>query len=317
MSFRYIPIEEEKKYALSIDPVYGTAVYSSRVSSRDKQNEEITEAEIESAITSAIWKMFDDERKKFAAKHNISELDVVLTDVRVLYIKLDGAAVQNPIGFKSRTIEVGLVETMVTRDLSEDIENHTPRKGEVSFTLENNSACAWAMKRDSKNKEFIFANVTKEKTYLYHADDKDGLYPLGEIGWGSDRVFEGVASFMQVGADTAKRIVSNYANEEMSQDLKKFFRPSLSGLFEDFFKEMTATSLNVKIKKPLVYVMCEDLTDLETDAISYPRTLPLKIEFLPFVSDKEIVHYEYGKSSIDDCFNRIAKRRMKWLTSNH
>lgn len=317
MSFRYIPIEEEKKYALSIDPVHGTAIYSSRTSLRDKQNDEISEAEIESAITSAIWKMFDDERKNFAARHNISELDVILTDVRVLYIKLDGAAVSNPIGFKAKTVEVGLVETMVTRDLSDDIVGRTPKKGEVSFILENNSACAWAMKRDSKNKEFIFANITPAKTYMYHADDKDGLYPLGEIMWGSDKIFEGIASFMQVGTDTAKRMVGNYSNEEMSQDMKKFLRPNLSNLFEDFFKEMTATSLNAKIKKPLVYVMCKDLTDLETDAISYPRTLPLKIEFLPFVSDEEIIRYEYEKSSIDDCFNRIAKRRMKWLTSNH
>ncbi len=317
MSFRYIPIEKDKNYALSINPTNGTAVYSSRLSNRDKQNEEITEAEIESAITSAIWKMFDDERKKFAIRQNMSELDVVLTDVRVLYIKLDGGVVPNPLGFKAKVIEVGLVETLVTRTLSEDINAKMPKRGDTSFILENASACAWALKRDSKSKEFIFANVTPSKTHLYHSDDKDGLYSLGDVSWGSDKIFAGLSSFLNVSADTAKKILNHYANEEMSQDMRKFLRPNISGLFEEFFKEMTATSLNVKIKKPLVYVMCEDLSDLETDSVSYPRSLPLKFEFLPYVSDEEIIRYEYEKASIDDCFNRIAKRRMKWLTSNH
>lgn len=315
MSFRYLPLEEGK-YALSVKPPYGAAVYSSKVIYRDRPFEELTEAEVESAIAQAIWKMFDDERRVFASRLNLSELDVVMADVRILFMKLDGAAVINPLGFKARTLEIGLVETLVVRDLSEKISAVTPRRGEIAFALESSSSCAWALRQDSKNKEFIFVNVFPDRTFVYRSGIDEKISHLSDFPWGTENVFSVVSSTLGVSQGVAREIARRYASEEMSFEMMKFLRPIISGSFEGFFKGVTAASLGAKIKKPLVYAMSEELSDLETTGLSLPRSLPFKLAFLPFVSEEEIAYHEYSRFSSDSVFNRIAKRRMKWLMSH-
>ena len=315
MSFRYVPLEEGK-YALSVKPPYGAAVYSSKVVYRDRPFEELTEAEIESAIAQAIWKMFDEERRIFASRMNLSELDIVMADVRVLFMKLDGASVVNPLGFKARTLEIGLVETLVARDLSENISAGTPKRGEIVFALESSSSCAWALRQDSKNKEFIFAKIFPSQTFVYQSGSDEKIHYLSDFPWGVDAVSSAVSSELAVPNAVAKEISRRYAAGEMSFDMMKFLRPIISRSFDGFFKGVTAAALGVKIKKPLVYAMSEDLSDLETGSLSLPRSLPLKLAFLPFVSEEEIAYHEYSRFSADSVFNRIAKRRMKWLMSH-
>lgn len=313
--FRYLSLEEGK-YALSVKPPFGAAVYSSKIIYREKPFEELTEAEIESAIAQAIWKMFDDERRVFACRLNLSELDIVMADVRVLFIKLDGALVVNPLGFRARTLEIGLVETLVARDVSENISAKAPKKGEIAFALESSSSCAWAIRQDSKNKEFIFANIFPSQTFVYRSAPDEKIYHMSDFPWGSENVISAVSSSLAVSSIVGKEVVRRYASGEMSSEVTKFLRPTISKSFDGFFKGLSAAVLGAKMRKPLVYAMSEDLSDLEIGGLSLPRSLPLKLSFLPFVSEDEIAYHEYSRMSTDSVFNRIAKRRMKWLMSH-
>jgi len=311
MSFSFLKLEEGK-FALSVHPPHGTSVYSSKIVDRENHRAEITESEIENAISQAIWKLFDEERMLFSKRLDVSEMDVVMADVRVLYIRLDGDAVVNPIGFTAKSIEIGLAETLVTRNLSDDIRSSLPKNGEVVFTLEPTASCAWLIQKDSKKKDFAIARISDEKTFIYHSSDGEKISYVSDFDWGVGHVVGSVAESFGVSSDVARDILRRYVREDMSSDMMKNMKDAISHPFAEFTKGVTLAVRNVKIRKPTLYVVNGDLSELDPKNIIWQEP-GVKMNFLPFIGHEEIAFHEMSASDMTSPWNRIARRRMKWL----
>ena len=81
-----------------LDPALATTIHSTVVLVRDKPKEPIDESDLNNRIAQGIWRLFDRERSPAAVKMKSRDLDVLLTDVKVRRIKLDGHKVINPLG---------------------------------------------------------------------------------------------------------------------------------------------------------------------------------------------------------------------------
>ena len=120
---RRIGRTRNQKLIFALDSNFATTVYSSVVLVRENYKEFIDEAELDNLISQAIWKYFDRQRNKIAAKMGVSDLDIVLTDVKIRGVKLDGHKVVNPSGFKAKTVEVQFSQTFLLRDFINKIKN--------------------------------------------------------------------------------------------------------------------------------------------------------------------------------------------------
>lgn len=314
MSFSYLRLNDDR-YALSVRPPHGSTVYSSKVIDREAPHSEITESEIESAIASAIWRLFDEERMFFSKRLDVSEMDVVMADVRVLFVKLDGSIVMNPVGFAAKKIEIGLAETLVTRDLSERIKDGTPKTGEVIMTIEPAASCAWLIQKDSKHKDFIFASISDDRTFLYRSEAGERISYVSDFDWGTKSVISGLSEKLNIDEFNAREMVRRYARSDMSSDMMKYLRESLSVPFAGFVKGVTAATHNVKMKRPIIYVLSDDLAELDPKSVAWSDG-SLRMNFLPAIGHSEIALHELDRADIDNAFNKIARRRMKWLMCN-
>jgi len=311
MSFAFLKMGEGK-FALSVHPPYGTSVYSSKVIGRENPKAEITESEIENAISQAIWRLFNEERMMFAKRLDLSELDVVMADVRVLYIKLDGGTVVNPIGFTAKNIEIGLAEILVTRELSENIKSSMPKKGELVFTIEPTASCAWLIQKDSKKKDFAIARVAEEKTFIYSSMDGEKISYVSDFDWGVNSVLGSIGGHFGVEDAVARDLLRRYVREDMSVDMQKNLRGIVSEPFAEFSRGVTLAARNVKISRPVLYVLNNELGELNPGNISWKES-GVKMSFLPSVSHEELALHEMSGCDPLSPWNRIAKRRMKWL----
>lgn len=312
--FSYLKIDDGR-YALSVRPPHGSTIYSSKTVDRENSRAEITESEMESAIASAIWRLFDEERMFFSKRLDVSEMDVVMADVRVLYVKLDGSVVVNPVGFTAKKIEIGLAEILVTRELSEKIKENIPKDGEVVVTIEPAASCAWLIQKDSKHKDFIFASVSSDRTFLYRSEEGEKISYVSDFGWGVGEVIAEVSSSFGIDEANAKEIVRRYARSDMSSDLAKNMRDMISRPFSGFVKGVTAATHNVKMKRPIVYALCDDLAELDPKSVSWADG-SMRLNFLPAIGHSEIAFHELDRADMDSAFNKIARRRMKWLMCN-
>src|SRR3989338_8793274 len=106
-----------QKIILSLDSDLAATIYSSVALVRENPRDPIDENDLDNLISQAVWKFFDRQRAKVAAKIGVNDFDVLLADVRIGSIKLDDHRVVNPIGFRARTIEVQLSQTFTARAL--------------------------------------------------------------------------------------------------------------------------------------------------------------------------------------------------------
>ncbi|MDD5098943.1 MAG: hypothetical protein PHP35_01195, partial [Candidatus Colwellbacteria bacterium] len=66
---------------------------------------------------------------------------------------------------------------------------------------------------------------------------------------------------------------------------------------------------------PLVYVMSDDFAELNPKNVSQIDN-SIRFNFLPAIGIAEIAFQELDRSDTDSAFNKIARRRMKWLSCN-
>lgn len=311
MSFSFFEIEE-KKFALSVSPPYGTSVYSSRIIRRDNPRAEITESEIENAISQAIWKLFDEARMFFSKRLNISEMDVVMADVRVSYIKLDGGAITNPVGFMASTIEIGLVEILITRSLSEQIKLSTPKKGEIVFTLEPAASCARLLQKDAKKQDFAVAHIAEEQTFIYHSSRESQISYVSDFNWGVSAVLYSVIRQFGVSEIAARDLLRRYAQEDMSPEMTKALKSIISEPFIEFSKGVSLAAHNVKADKLTLYILNNELSELNPKNIARKES-GIKMHFLPAINYTDLALREISDCDLQSPWNKIAKRRMRWL----
>ncbi|MDP2695773.1 MAG: hypothetical protein Q8O87_00800 [bacterium] len=202
------------KILLNLDPRLATTIYSGVALVRDNNKDPIDDGDLDNLISRAIWGFFDRHRSKVAAKLGINDLDVILSDVQVNGIKLDGHKVINPIGFQAKSVELQLSLTFTVRDLINRIKNILPKEN-IVFISEDGSAWSHLLSGISESDRFILANVFLEETTLFSVHGS-ALGYLDTFDWGKANLSRALMDKLSVNKITAERILEKYSVSDAS-----------------------------------------------------------------------------------------------------
>lgn len=305
-----IPVSPEKSILLT-PAEEGTTVYSAFSLIRQDARKKIDETELQNAVSQVIWRMFDGERSVLARRLNISELDVILIDARVIGVKIDGAKILNPLGFSGNVIEIDLAETLVNRPLVEKASGLSGRGKEIVLALEPAASLAYSLREKSADENLVVAKIFSGKTCLYFSNSERTAY-LSDFDWGENNLIEEAGRELGLNSKIAAEIIESYSRSEVSPYFFSKFRPYFSRALSGLVRGVAAAVHNAKINKPTVYAFGERLSKIGKKHFG-TRDDSFKLVFCPGESDKEIALKELSAGRLNENLNKFAKRRIKWL----
>ncbi len=320
------------KIIVSLDSHLASTMYSSIVLPREHHQELIDEPELDNLISQAIWKFFDRSRNKVAGKMGVADLDIMLTDVRIRGIKLDGHKVVNPIGFKARTVEVQFSQTFLSRGFIDSIKELVPLSNVVLIS-ENGTAWASVIAKGGADQKFLLANLYPSATKIFLADGSQNAF-YDHVRWGENHLKQAVGDNLGVDSEIAGLIIGRYMNAGTSET----FRRRLEAVI---MKEMLtlAHALEVASKKSdtrLIYLhpffqapnlfSANFRNQFDRSVQLQPLTLDLISQKFGFAvtwkhsADAQYIFsmlaalIEWYLSPHDDKMSQLAKRRVRWLS---
>lgn len=321
------------KIILGLDSHLASTIYSSVLLPRDQYKELIDEPELDNLISQAIWKFFDRSRNKVAGKIGVADMDILLTDVRIRGIKLDGHKVVNPLGFKAKTVEVQFSQTFLARGLIDSLKDLLPLNQALLISENGTAWSSVIAKADLEQKNFLLANVFSSKTQLFFSDGSQNAY-FDHFNWGEKNLHQSLAENLAIDHDIASQIIEKYAKADASET----FRRRLEHMI---LREMRtlARALDLAAKKAdtrVVYInpffnlpnafSLGFKNQFERNIELQPLTLDLISQKFGFDikfknnSDSEKAFsliatlVEWYLSPQDDKMSQLAKRRVRWLS---
>src|SRR3989344_5432625 len=165
---------------LDLDSKSAVTIFTLVTIPHDNPRQEIGLTDLENYISQAIWKTFDQCRNEAAARLEVNEADLLLTDARVMEIKIDGHPVINPHGFTGSKLDVVLSITMVKRD--KFIE-------EADVILEGGSVRAHLLAKNQNLEDVIYIEVKDDTTTIFQITPEKTAY-LSEFDWGEKELAE-------------------------------------------------------------------------------------------------------------------------------
>jgi len=209
------------KIILSLDSSFTTTIYAAVSLVRSHPKETIDEADIDNLISQAIWRFFDRHRLKVAQKMNIEDVDVLLSDVRIRGIKLDGHKIVNPIGFKAKSVEIFFSQTFIVRELMRGFRDLLPKENIVLIT-ETGTAISHVVSRVLEKDELFVANLFPNQTAVF-AVAGNKLAHVDNFGWGENDLMHLLSRYLRVDNEIARMIIGHYSDNNASENFLRRF----------------------------------------------------------------------------------------------
>lgn len=293
---------------LDLDSKSAVTIFSLVTIPHDNPRQELGLTDLENYISQAIWKTFDRCRSEAATRLEVDEADLLLTDARVMEIRIDGHPVINPHGFTGSKLDVILAITMVKRD--EFIE-------EADIILEGGSVRAHLLAKQENLKDAIYIEVKDDTTTIFRITPEKIAY-LSEFDWGEKELLEPLKEAVALRDDSSARdIYLRYAQSNLSEKAIKKINKIFYNAFGTLVNGGVMTLKNFLKPRPhrLPPIYLKSFLPMPTSVYRKRFTFDgKKIRFLnvadklalqDFVSDS--IHEVYGE------LNQLAKQRIKWL----
>ena len=214
------------KIIFSLDSLFATSMYSSISLVRTNPKDIIDEADLDNLISQAIWRFFDKHRFKVAQKMGVDEVDVLLTDVRIRDIRIDGHRVVNPIGFKAKSVEIFFSQTFVTREFMRELRDVVPKEN-IVLMIEAGTALSHVISHVRGDADFFIANLFPDHTAVFAASRQKFAHH-DRFDWGGNDLKIFLGRYFRLDQGTADLVISNYMNENTSGTFTRKFETMLS-----------------------------------------------------------------------------------------
>ena len=293
------------KEIVDLDSGSAATIFSFIKIPRDNPSEELGMVELENALSNAIWKMFDGVREEVAVRLGVDGADLLLTDARVVGIKIDGNQIINPSGFTGRELEILLALTMVRRD----------RFVEGKDIFEGGSVRAYLIAKETGFENSVYIEVGDDATTLFEIAPS-GVSYVGDFDWGGEKLTNAIQDELGVLPTTAHGIYIKHASGGVSLHVKKRMDKIFYDALGEFVNGVILASRNAKSSNgspSTVYL--HTFFPVPDDFRKKRFTIGEKrVRFLTPAGSSDInvfaadeIHRRY------DELNQLAKRRIKWL----
>ncbi len=293
---------------LDLDSKSAVTIFTLVTIQHDNPRQEIGLTDLENYISQAIWKTFDGCRNEAAERLQVNEVDLLLTDARVMEVRIDGHPVINPHGFTGKKLDVLLALTIVKRDkFTEDAD----------IILEGGSVRAHLLAKSQSLKDAIYIEVKDNTTTIFHITPERIAY-LSEFNWGEKELTELLKEELGLADDhSAKELhlrhVEGNLSEKAAKEVDKIFYNAFGTFInggvmtiKNFLKPRVGSLPPIYLKSffPLPESVYRKRFSFDGKKIRFLNVTDA-LALQDFVDDS--IHSTYGELS------QLAKRRIKWL----
>lgn len=315
------PKIKEDRVIIALSSENSSTIESTIEIERDNKDSNISKKELDKLIYKSLWEFLNKYRSWSFKKMGITDLDMVLANIRVINVFLDDRKVFNPIGFQGKKLRIELQGTFVPRNILPIIEYFSDFGKEAKvierFTISSlygaESSCA-------------VLNMDRKNSYSYEIKEKEAKYLKNHK--------IGINDFINVISNSIK--IKEWEAEEI---LKRYFNDNLSKKMNSFVEEITKPLVD-KVKS-----ITKELSKKRDVFINIPKLLYLevfdrdsnikRIDFKKILESHEfnVIISEENKSLFDEYsflalvdypifsdhykkLNNLLKRRSKWLVPN-
>lgn len=292
---------------LDLDSKSAVTIFSLVTVPHDSPRQEVGLTDLENYISQAIWKTFDHCRREAASRLGVDEVDLLLTDARVIEIRIDGHPVINPHGFTGKEIDVILAITMVKRDKFVE---------DTDIILEGGSVRAHLLAKNEELGDALYVELKDDTTTIFQIGP-DRISYLNEFEWGEKHLLELLKEELALKDEvSAKGIHRRYVEADLSEKAARKIDKIFYNAFSKFIKDGVATikdSLSGQLRLPPIYLkgffpLPESVyrKKFSAEGVQLRFLNPAENYIVEdFVNDS--IHSVYGE------LNHLAKRRIKWL----
>jgi len=214
------PKKADFNIILNLDSNLALTIYSSVSLVRPKPKELIDEADLDNLISQAIWRFFDKQRPRAAKKMDVEEIDVLLADVRIRGVKVDGHKVVNPLGFKAKSVEIYLSETFGVRDFIRGVRELMP-SNKIIFVSEAGTTLSHTLLNSiNENKPLFLVNLFPNQTAVFHAS-AGHLSHIDNFNWGGNSLLQNLNDNFKLDDAVSKTMIEIYNRNGGSPHLIK------------------------------------------------------------------------------------------------
>jgi len=322
---------EQYKIIVSLDSGLATSIYSSVSLIRTHPKEVIDEADMDNLISQAIWRFFDRNRFRVAQKMGIDEVDVLLSDVRIRGIKLDGHKIINPVGFKSKFVEIFFSQTFTPRDFMRQLRDSLPKES-VVLIAETGSIIGNVISKSLDKDDFFIANLFPDQSVIF-SSSAERLGHLDSFGWGEKNLHASLSQQYKLDLITTRAVVDRYIAGDASPVFLRRFEAMVAdelGVFAKGLESVTDSEnspvyINSFFSIPpiifsdrfqsyfnrrlqLVPLSTQFITEKFGFAVQFKKSVQIKNNntFLAAVSEVNFLPHNSAMS-------HLANRRVRWL----
>jgi hypothetical protein len=319
------------KVIISLGSELGTTLHSTIALTRDNAKQPIDESDLDNRVAQGMWKVFDRERGQAAKKMHIDDLEVLLTDVRIKSIRLDGHKVINPIGFSAETIELHFNQTFLPQRFAAELRASFIGV-EIVLMAESGVIHSDMLTKLGFPKTFMFAEITPHETRAFLVKDENISY-VDTVPWGRQHIPHALGNGFSVEKRVAENLLDAYRIRRASHVALKRIEKAILSEVETFVDYLSPLLAGQKLKTVFVSGGSEIPEMVFGRSFSAQRG---KVKFTPVSFD--IFEKKLGFTSVlkrdvpesiafsalsvvlefyflkrDDKINRIAKRHARWL----
>ncbi|MCL4392154.1 hypothetical protein M1413_02360 [Patescibacteria group bacterium] len=308
------------KIVLALDRETAATVQDSCAVQTSSRTEIITEAELENLVFKGLWEFLNKYRSWASKKLNVSDVSLILNDVQVRGVKLDGHKLFNPVGFKGGSIEFTLKGTFITRQLMSDLAG-LGRTGKLSI-IERNAALASFLEGDRD----VLVSIGEERTATFL---KDGERQISgeEIAWGVRKLKEKVSEEFSVDYETAGKLIGIYAAGLTSVPIGRRFKKIITDGFNDLLRLLGSKRKNFTfyfesfvlpseiLQKDVRADLCRFDEELSRRNLRITAGRKAKFDLFQNQGTAILLTYSYVDERYD-LLNIMLRRRAGWLVSH-
>ncbi|MCR4260775.1 MAG: hypothetical protein NUV96_00305 [Candidatus Colwellbacteria bacterium] len=287
------------------DPGKAVTIFSTVKITREHPTQALTPVDLENHISQAVWKFYNDCRSEAADKLGKSEMDLAMTDVRVVGVKIDGHQVINPIGFTGRELEIKLCISMVGEGASENVG------------VEGGSIRAHMLSHEEDIDNGYYIEIDDNQSHIFSITNQR-IAHLNSFDWGRLNIDKEAREKLDLDSEVAYLIYNQYADGKVSQKMDRFLGRMFWGSFGEFINALLMNVRNegaLKFKEvPPVYIRANFALPEQVFRKRYPlgkknislRRAPSRLDIEGFLED--------GMHGMYEDLNELARRRIKWAT---
>ncbi len=322
------------KIIFSLDSLFATTIHASAVLARDKPKTPIDETDLDNRVAQGIWRLFDRGRGRAAQKMKVRDLDVLLTDVKVKRVKVDGHRLVNPLGFKAKTVEIQFIQTFCPGPFIAELKKIIPA-GQLTMLAEAGVPETDVISRTVSVPNFLLLTLFSGQASVFLADGSS-INHLATVSWGKENLIKAIAQNFAVSTSVAEEIFELYLIRQASQAVLKRIEKLLLEQFGLLFASVSKAVSKYKVE--LIYILAFFNLPQFVFSQGLRRQLNLRARLLP--AAHELIRDQLGFdikfrrapnttgmfsslaallefyfSPHDDKINKIARRHARWLIS--